>query len=64
MEETKKMIKKRLAIAKETMENWWITIDEYNAFVKHCRKLLNLLEKKDENTKGNWHSNNRKGYAY
>lgn len=44
---TKEMILRRLKEAREQMECWELDIVDYNKFVKHCRKLLDLLKKRD-----------------
>ena len=49
MKETEKMIKERLKEAKQKMEVWEITVQEYNRYVKICRKILYTLEKKWKN---------------
>lgn len=41
------MILRRLKEAREQMECWELDIVDYNKFVKHCRKLLDLLKKRD-----------------
>ena len=46
MEQTKDMIKSRLKQAKQQMECWELSVQDYNKFVKLCRKLLSLLNKK------------------
>ena len=43
---TKEMILKRLEKAKELLEQWELSIEDYNKFVKHCRKLLHTLKTK------------------
>ena len=46
MAKTKQMILDRLRMAKEKMKCWELTVQEYNKYVRHCRKLLNLLATK------------------
>ena len=43
---TKEMILDRMRKAKEKMECWELSIQDYNKFIKHCRKLLTLLKTK------------------
>jgi len=45
MKDTKKMIEDRLKLAKEKLESWELSIEDYNKFVQHCRKLLTQLKK-------------------
>lgn len=44
MEKTKALIKEKLKQAKEKMQCWELSIEDYNKYVRHCRKLLTLLE--------------------
>lgn len=46
MAKTKQMILDRLRMAKEKMKCWELSVEEYNKYVRHCRKLLNLLATK------------------
>ena len=46
MEKIVAMIKEKLKQAKEKMECWELTVQEYNKYVRHCRKLLLTLEQK------------------
>lgn len=43
---TKQMILDRLKKAKELLEQWELSTEDYNKFVKHCRKLLLTLKTK------------------
>jgi len=40
------MIKEKLKQAKELLEQWELSVEDYNKFVKHCRKLLHTLKTK------------------
>lgn len=46
MAKTKQMILDRLKKAKELLEQWELSTEDYNKFVKHCRKLLHTLKTK------------------